>query len=230
MLVPEPFQSPDMRTWTGLFQLPELWALESSAGDIGNVWRWLVETLSGSERDYEEMDRLADATLPGSIGVTGHFGPQAMDVSGVGMRLGGILFPTPIAMGGPSRGQISRAVLESFAFTIRANLEQLERESGMTASRIALGGGLSRSSTFRGMLPDVLGHPISMYSQPDVTALGCAAIARAAIGEYKSLYESAMALSQDSRTSVPDAGATAEYEDYYEHWLEVHESIGPLLG
>ena len=229
MLVPEPPQSPEMKTWTGLFQAPELWAMESSAGDIGNVWRWLVETLSGGEQDYEEVDGLAGATPPGSIGVTGHFGPQAMDVSGVGMRLGGILFPTPIAMGGPSRGQIGRAVLESFAFTIRANLEQLERESGITASRIAFGGGLSRSNTFRAILPNVLSRPVSMSSHFEVTARSCDAIARTALCEYKSLSEAAAALSQDSRTSVPDTATAIEYQGLYEDWLELNEDIGPLL-
>lgn len=229
MLVSEPLQSPEMKTWTGLFQSPELWAMESSAGDIGNVWRWLVETLSGGEQDYEEMDGLAGTTPPGSIGVTGHFGPQAMDVSGVGMRLGGILFPTPIAMGGPSRGQIGRAVLESFAFTIRANLEQLEGESGITARSIALGGGLSRSSTFKETLPDVLDRPLSMYRQFEVTARGCDAIARTALGEYKSLSEAAAAVSQDSHTSVPDDATAIEYQGLYEDWLELNEDIGPLL-
>ena len=230
MLVPEPIQSPEMKTWTGLFQMPGLWALESSAGDIGNVWRWLVETLTGDLRDYRELDRLAGTASLGSFGVTGHFGLQAMDVSAVGMRLGGILFPTPIAMGGPSPGQIGRAALESFAYTIRANLEQLEDESGITATRIALGGGLSRSGTFRRILPEVLGRPVATHSQTDVTALGCAVIARAALGEYRSLAESASATSQKALTLEPDPGAAAEYRDYYECWLEVHESIGPLLG
>lgn len=230
MLVPEPFQSPVMKTWTGLFQIPGLWAMESSAGDIGNVWRWLVETLTGIERDYDEVDRLACAVLAGSAGVTGHFGPRAMDVSTVGMRLGGILFPTPITMGGPTRGEIGRAALEYFAYTIRANLEQLESESGIAARHIALGGGLSRSSTFREILPDVMGRPISMFQQSDVTIQGCNAIARTAIGEYRSIAEAVVAISQDTSTSLPDPAAAAEYQDHYEHWVEIHEGIGPLLG
>ncbi|MCE2458631.1 MAG: FGGY-family carbohydrate kinase [Dehalococcoidia bacterium] len=230
MLVPEPVQSSEMKTWTGLFQIPELWALESSAGDIGNVWHWIVETLSGSGLDYEKLDSLAGTAPLGSFGVTGHFGPQAMDMSVVGMRLGGILFPTPITFGGPTPGQIGRAALESFSYAIRANLEQLESESGITADSIALGGGLSRSTTFRRILPDVLGRPISTYNQSDVTALGCAAIAMTAMGEYSSLAETAAAASQEARTSAPGPAAAAEYQDHYERWLEVHESIGPLLA
>ena len=230
MLTGEPILSPAMKTWTGLFQLPGLWVMESSAGDVGNVWRWLAETMFGGQSAYAQMDKLAASVPPGSLGVTGHFGLQAMDVSAVGMRLGGILFPTPITMGGPTPGQISRAALESFAYTIRANVEQLERESGIAASHIALGGGLSRLSTFRQILPQVLGRPISMFRQPDTTARGAAMIARTAIGECSSLTEAAIALSHDTQTVEPDPADAAEYQDHYEHWLEVHESIGPLLG
>ena len=230
MLTGEPILSPAMKTWTGLFQLPGLWVMESSAGDLGNVWRWLAETMFGGNDAYVQMDKLAASVPPGSLGVTGHFGLQAMDVSAVGMRLGGILFPTPITMGGPTPGQISRAALESFAYTIRANVEQLERESGIAASHIALGGGLSRLSTFRQILPQVLGRPISMFRQPDTTARGAAMIARTAIGECSSLTEAAIALSHDTQTVEPDPADAAEYQDHYEHWLEVHESIGPLLG
>ncbi len=229
MLTPDPILSPGMKTWTGLFQAPDLWAMESSAGDIGNVWRWLAETMFGGESDYVQMDRLAASAPQGSIGVTSHFGLQAMDVSTVGMRLGGILFPTPMTMGGPTSGQISRAALESFAYAIRANLEQLERESDITASRVAFGGGLSRSSTFRQILPSVLGRPISMFRQPDTTARGSAMIARTAIGQYRSLAESANALSHLEHTAEPDPSDEAEYHDHYEYWLDVHESIGPLL-
>ena len=236
MLTSEPVLSPGMKTWTGLFQIPDLWVTESSAGDIGNVWRWLAATVFGDIRGgfethpYAHMDRLASAVPPGSLGVTGHFGLQAMDVSTVGMRLGGILFPTPITMGGPTPGQISRSALESFAYTIRANLEQLERESGIAVSRIALGGGLSRSSTFRQILPHVLGRPVSMFRQPDTTVIGAAMIARTAIDECGSLAELALPMSHDTQTVEPDPAAAAEYQDLYEHWLEVHESIGPLLG
>ena len=230
MLIREPTLSSGMKTWTGLSQLPGLWAMESSAGDIGNVWRWLAETMFGGEQAYAQMDSLAASVPPGSDGVTGHFGLQAMDVSAVGMRLGGLLFPTPITMGGPTPGQISRAALESFAYTIRANLEQLEGESGVTASHTALGGGLSRSSTLRQILPDVLGRPISMFRESDVTARGCAMIARTAIGEYRSLLEAAAEVSHQAHTAEPEPAASAEYQDHYEHWMDVHESIGPLLS
>ncbi len=229
MLTAEPVLSPQMKTWTGLFQLPELWTMESSAGDIGNVWRWLAETVFGGERAFARMDRLAASIPPGSLAVTGHFGLQAMDVSAVGMRLGGILFPTPITLGGPTPGQIGRAALESFAYTIKANLEQLERESGIAASNITLGGGLSRSNTFRKILPEILGRPISMFRQPDTTAVGSAAIARTAIGEFSSLADSATLLPCRAQTKEPGPAEAAEYQDLYEHWLEVHESIGPLL-
>ena len=230
MLTGEPILSPAMKTWTGLFQLP------GSMGH-GEQCRRPRKRLALAGRDYVRrpmtpMFRWTSLPHPshqGSLGVTGHFGLQAMDVSAVGMRLGGILFPTPITLGGPTPGHISRSALESFAYTIRANLEQLEREAGIAASHISLGGGLSRLSTFRQILPQVLGRPISMSRQPDTTAIGAAMIARTAIGEFDSLTEPATMLSRRAQTMEPDPAEAAEYQDHYEQWLEVHESIGPLL-
>ena len=89
---------------------------------------------------------------------------------------------------------------------------------------------MTRSSTFRQILPNALGRPISMLREPDVTATGSAMIARTTLGEYSSLAEAAIALSHHAHTIEPDPAAAAEYQDHYEHWLGVHESIGPLLG
>ena len=69
-----------------------------------------------------------------------------------------------------------------------------------------------------------------MFQQSDATIRGCNAIARTAIGEYRSIVEAAVAISQDISTSLPDTAAAAEYQDHYEHWVEIHEGIGPLLG
>ena len=152
--------------------------MESGAGDMGNAWRWLAETLFGGERSlgdaYGEMDRLAASVPPGANGVSVSLGPQAMDVSSLGMRLGGIVFPVPMTLGGATRAQICRAALESFAYAIRANLEQAERESGVEATRIAFGGGLTRSATLRRILPSVLGRPVTTFAEHDVTAAGAA--------------------------------------------------------
>ena len=212
-----PTISKSMKTWTGLFPssglAPGLRVLESSAGDAGNAWRWLAATLFGdaSPSAYAEMDRLAASASPGADGVSADLGAGTMDVSALGMRLGGVAFPVPMTLGGPARAQICRAALESFAYAIRANLEQAERESGVSATRIAFGGGMARSATLRRILPSVLGRPITVFAEHDVTAAGAAGtIARGGIAVQ------------------PDAGMAAEYEELYERWSDAQERLGTL--
>ena len=157
MLVSEVIHSQEMKTWPGCFQQPGLWTVESGAGDMGNAYRWLASTLFGPDSaSYSRMEEAAGETV-GADGVTALLGPRAMDVSSVGMQLGGIVFPVPMTLGGPSRGQIVRAALEGFAFALRANLEQAEHISGLSARRVGLGGGMTRSRTFQQLTPSVLG-------------------------------------------------------------------------
>ena len=201
-----------MKTWTGLFPSlglgAGLWTLESGAGDVGNAWRWLAETLFGdaSPNAYAEMDGLAASVPRGADGVSVNLGHWAMDVSSLGMRRGGIAFPVPMTLGAPTRARICRAALESFAYAIRANLEQAERESGVSATRIALGGGMTHSATLCRILPDVLGRPLTLFAEHDPTATGAAG--RRARGGIE---------------VQPNAVAAAEYEGLYEEWREVQD-------
>ena len=225
MTMTHPAMSESMKTWTGLFPASglasDLWVMESGAGDMGNAWRWLAETLFGGERGYRddrgnvygEMDRLAASVSRGADGVSVSLGPQAMDVSALGMRLGGIVFPVPMTLGGTTRAQICRATLESFAYAIRANLEQAERESDVEATRVAFGGGLARSATLRRILPSVLGRPVTTFAEHDAAAAGAAG-ARAHGGV----------------TAQPDAEMAVEYQDLYEMWSDAQERLGKLLG
>ena len=177
--------SPDTKTWSGLFQLPKLRIIESNAGDMGNALQWLANLLFREASDpYRAVDEAARTAPIGSEGVSAFLGPQAMDASSLGMKLGGLTFPVPMTLGGPTRGQIARAALESFAYALRANLEQAERVAGFHADRVALGGGMTRSQAFNRIMVDVLGREITLSRSPDATPIGAALTARTAIGQY----------------------------------------------
>ena len=203
-----PAVSEGMKTWTGLFPSSGLggglWTLESGAGDVGNAWRWLAGTLFGERAladAYAEMDRLAASVPRGAGGVSVDLGAGTMDVSALGMRRGGIAFPVPLTLGGPTRAQICRAALESFAYAIRANLEQAERESGIATTRIAFGGGMTRSTTLCRILPNALGRPVTVFAESDPTAAGAAGTRAHGGIEVQ-----------------PSAQAAAEYERLYGEW------------
>lgn len=229
ILAPAPALSRDMKTWTGLFQRPDTWAVESSAGDAGGAYLWLARTIFGGETAYAEMDALASAAPVGSGGVWARLGARRMDVSSLGMYRGGITFPVPMALEAPTRARIARAALEGLAYALRANLEQAERVSGGAAREIAFGGGMAKSGTLRRILPNVLGRPIRAPNESDATPIGAALVARTAMGQCESLHEAAQTARANRRIIAPDPRTAAEYESGYREWLESEENPGDAL-
>ncbi len=229
MLTGDPKFDSGQRTWTSCYVEEGLWSLESTCGDAGNSYGWLADAMwSGEARPLDRMDIATRDVPAGSEGVLALLGPPRMDMSRLGLRSGGFVFPVPTTFGGVGREHMARAALESMAFAVRANLEQLEAVSGAPAISIALGGGMTASSTWVEMLPDVLGRPVQMALEPDVTAAGARITAQAALDGAASLVGYAESVAA-SRTIEPRAVDSAEYEDYYASWTEmarVLESAG----
>ncbi len=222
--------SPGMKMWTGLFQTPNLRIIESNAGDMGNSLRWLADLLFQEERDpYRAIDEAAKTAAVGSDGVSAFLGPQAMDVSSLSIKLGGLTFPIPPSLGGPTRGQIARATLENFAYALRANLEQAERAAGFDADEIGLGGGITRIPVFNRIVADVVGREVMLSSTPDATAIGASLVAWTAIGESPSLSEAAARRSSDNTRLKPDPQSALEYEDRYQEWLRIQDGLGQMM-
>ena len=221
MLTSEPAFDEARRTWTGCYVEEDLWSLESTCGDAGNAYGWLADTMwSGEARPLDHMDRATRGVPAGSEGVLALLGPPRMDMSKIGLRSGGFVFPVPMTFGGIGREHMARAALESIAFAVRANLEQLESVSGKTAVSVALGGGMTAASTWVEMLPHVLGRTIRVASEPDVTASGARVTAEAALEGVDSLVGYAESVAA-SRTVEPRSVESAEYEYHYLRWTEM---------
>ena len=229
LLVPQPVLSEDMSTWSGCFQIPGLWTVESSAGDAGNAYRWLSSTLfDPAESPFDRMDSLAATAPIGSDGAMAMLGPSAMDMSKTGMRMGGLIFPVPMTLGGPTRAHLVRTSIEGLAYALRANVEQAERIAYTPAHRISLGGGMTRTRSFVRITSDVMGRPIEVADSPDPTAVGAAHVARTAIGEFQSLSDAVDSTPTITRTLHPDPHAAADYQDLYHVWLETQRALGAL--
>ena len=224
LLTGRPVLSPERKTWTGLFQEPSLWTLESTAGDAGNSYQWLADLLF-ERASFEEIDRLAGGVGRGSEDAVALLGPSAMDVSRLGMRQGGLLFPVPLTVSGLGRPQIIRSALEALAYAIRSNLEQAERLTCSDSDSVAIGGGLTRSSTLVGILADVLGRQVTVAPHPNVSALGAFLCARTGLGDFGSFAEAAPEAEPGLRRVDPNAVAAFEYDELYENWLQTQERI-----
>lgn len=221
MVTDTPVYDAGRHIWTGCHVDEGLWSLESTCGDAGNSYRWLADTMwAGETGPFEAMDSAASDIPAGSEGVMAFLGASRMDMSKIGMRAGGFIFPVPMTFSDIGRRHATRAALESIAFAVRANLEQLESVSGMSASNLALGGGMIATSSWVEMLPNVLGRPVEVASVSNVTAAGAYITAKAALDGHDSLLDLAEA-SAITRTLVPSPSDAAEYDDHYQRWTEM---------
>lgn len=225
MITAAPVFDEARRIWTGCHVENGLWSLESTCGDAGNSYRWLADTMwTGETEPFTAMDSAAREVPAGSEGVLAFLGASRMNMSRVGLRAGGFIFPTPMTYSGLGRGHATRAALESVAFAVRANLEQLENVGGVPASKVAVGGSMIASPTWVEMLPNVLGRPVEAASTSNVTAAGAYVTATAALEGQESLLELAET-SAATRTLKPSPVDSAEYEDYYQRWTEMGKHL-----
>ncbi len=224
MVTSRPIVTPDGRSWTGCYLPKGKWVLECNPGDVGNAYSWLKGVALGNRRDaFGHMDRLAQDAPVGSQGAIAFIGTGAMDTSRLGLRAGGLLFPVPLTFESVELKHLVRAVLEASAYSIKANLLQLQDIAGLQAKDVRLGGGMTRTRVFVQILADVLGRRVLVSTDYQVSALGSALCAATAIGTYKSLDEA----SASRRLIVvePDPLRAAEYQDYYERWLDASKQL-----
>jgi sugar (pentulose or hexulose) kinase len=222
----QPLFSPEMRTWVGCFPIAGRWVLESNAGDAGNSYKWLADTLwAGNEEAFSEMDGLAGIAPAGADGVLALLGPSRMDVARVGMRQGGFLFPVPLTFSDMGRGNMVRAAIEGICYALKANLLQVEDLADGPVQNIAVGGGMIRTETFVRVLADVLERPISVSPTPHVSALGAYLCAATAIGDFSSLEEAAGSVSDGLRTVEPGPLEAADYVEHYQRWAEISRQL-----
>ena len=210
-----PLFDADMRTWTGAHVVDGRYVLESNAGETGRAWAWTCE-LAGVTPD--EAGALAATAPVGARDVLTVLGARAMRASAMNAGVGAVLMPLPFVMSSAGRAEVLRAALESVAFAIRANLEQVDEIAGRAVPIIRLGGGMSRSALFAQILSDVLDRAVEVAAHPDATALGAAALASAAVGLHPDVDAAIAAMCGGRRTVEPEARASVEYEDVYARW------------
>jgi sugar (pentulose or hexulose) kinase len=211
------------RTWTSLHVVPERWVVESSTADAGRVWRWWCETLLGGRADpLDEGARLAGEAPAGSANVLALLGPQRMNAAHMGVHFGGVLTTTPIS-DQIDQAALLRAGLENIAFALRANLEQAEEVAATKATRIAVGGGLTRVPVFPAILASVLDRPIEVASQVEVTALGAAILASRAAGLSEEGLRSPM------EKLAPNSAWTDTYEHQYNRWCALSAKLDDVM-
>ncbi len=227
IVTPEPSFDAERRTWvcpSASGGLPGRWLVESSTHDAGRVWRWWCEQLVGEDdAAMERAAALAAEAVAGARDVAGLLAPAPMNAGAMGLHLGGVLLRTPLFANAIGKPELLRAVLENVAYALRANLEQAEEVAGQRATRIAAGGGLTRAPIFGRILADVIGRPIDVAQDVEVSARGAARLVARALGKADGVYTVAR------QQIEPDAGESQAYAPRYLRWRRLAEKLDEIM-
>lgn len=215
----------EMRTWVGCYQ-DGSWVAEANLGDAGNAYRWLKDTLLGPDVSFETAEQLAQQSPAEPDGLVAFLGPGPVSAQKAGLRLGGLLFPTPLSFQETNRGQLLRAALENIAYSVRANVGILRAVTGLDPQLLHVGGGMARSRTLAETLAGVLGIPVRRHLIPEVSARGAALVAAARAQPEMNLSQ-VVELACDSYEEIEpgDPSQLAQHQERYERWLQLYRRL-----
>jgi autoinducer 2 (AI-2) kinase len=234
-VVEEPRFDPEMRLWATCHVLPGQWIVEANCGPAGQAHQWIRDLLVPG-RGFHAVEILArearDTLGPtADVPMFAFLGPRVADYADPHLLWGGIVFPLVSGYDGfgpLTRGMVALAGLENVAFALRANLERLQSLTGLRGVPVCIGGGLTQSETFVGLLADVVGEPVKIARTPSVSALGAAICGAVGVGLYADIQEASREMCSDAYVSEPERVRQACYQDAYESWKQVYDRIESL--
>lgn len=128
-----------------------------------------------------------------------------------------------------TRAHFYRSLLEGIAFELRSQLDGLERARGQRVQVLRAMGGGARSPLWTQILADVFDRPLEVCASGEVSALGAAAIALVAVGEYASLPDAASAMARTDAVIEPIARNASQYRELRTVYSRIFDETRDLL-
>jgi autoinducer 2 (AI-2) kinase len=217
----QPVFDPEGRLWNGQHVLPGLYVTESNGMATGEVLAWFAAMIyADCDRPVEALLADAAGSTPGSGGISSTLGVHIFDGRTIGIPLGNLTL-SHMASPGSGRRELGRAVLEGLAFSVAANLEQIEAVTGRVVPTLKITGGLSRSSLWTEIVSDVTGRPVETPATHESSSLGAAVCAGVGAGVFASFDAAVERMVAIAREQAPGGNAET-YRKLYAGWKKTH--------
>lgn len=209
------------------YVLPGLFALKGGLKAAGSALEWLAQQLSGDQKiDYAQLEAAA--------------------APGAGRRAGPLWLPHLIGSGAPEgdrfssaamvgvqfehdRGDLFRGMLESMAFWLRRNLDEMRALTGAETQQIRLIGGVTRLRLLSQLKADALNQPVFVPLVPESAAVGAALLAGIGAGVFANPAEAVTSLRYGCEQIDPIPGRAAWYESMYQTiYRPLYDALRPI--
>ncbi len=220
----QPLIDPLCRTITSPYLLEGQWVLESNAMFTGLSYARLSELIAPGQ-DFGELNQAMASASPEFTGLPLCIGSSIMDSRhGSLLPWGGMLFPLPFARYEPLT--LLRAALESAAFAVRANLEQLKQVCNhFPAESLRMGGGAARGF-WPQLVADSCQHPVLVSEEAEVSGLGTAMCAATGVGLFADLKAAALAMHRTGQKFEPRPIKSLDH--FYQRWRAAYQGLARL--
>ena len=202
--------------------VPGSWCVFGCTLMSGGSLRWLRDTMMPGA-GYDEMTALAEKAQPGSEGLvflpylngerTPHPDPNAR----------GVFFGLSARHG---RGELIRSVMEGVAYSLCDTVGIL-REQNVPVSEIRAAGGGAVSPLWRQIQADIFRTTVVTTNVVESPATGAAMMAAVGAGSFSSLKEASDAVVRITSRTEPNDFNMRVYEDYYETYRALYDSLQP---
>ena len=191
----------------------QTYCLEAPTTVTGAAIRWLRDNLHLFD-EYEEMDLLA-GSVDDSGGV--YFVPAftGLDVPYNNPRARATLLGLTL---GHHRGHVMRAFFESIGYQIRAILETIDAEAGVSVEQLLVGGGVSASDLACQIQADLTGVPTLRPTFSETTAWATALLAGLGANIWSSPHN--LPPLPGSYTRFDPTMKSRQRDDGYQRWQQ----------
>lgn len=196
----------------------------------GMVLKWyagcfLKKEMQDGENIYGLIDREAERTAAGSEGLlmlphlSGASNPE------YNSRARGVFYGMTL---GHERKHFSRAILESVAYMLRRNVEQIEGLGQKVSGIYSMGGG-SGSDIWCQIKADVIGKKVETIPEKECACLGAAILAGVGAGVFSDIDSAVRKLSGEGRLFMPKQENRAVYDSAFAAYIDLYNSLVPMF-
>jgi xylulokinase len=123
-----------------------------------------------------------------------------------------------------SKGDLSRAILDSTNYDLRLNLDCL-KGVGIPVEELSAVGGGSKSASWLQMRADVLGAQVSVPQISEAASLGAAILAAVSTGFFADAQAGSREWVKAARTFEPDSRMHDRYTEKYANYLKLYPCL-----
>lgn len=213
----------DERLYLDAHPVPGHWLPNGCMATSGSLIRWFQSLIGGPEKNVAlaDLDDEAATRAPAEVLCLPYFLGEKSPIHDPDLR--GVFAGMHL---GHTRADMYRSVLEAIAFGFRHHVDVFG-DIGIPLQRVMITNGGSKSTLWKQIHADVLGHEMMPVWGHPGASLGAAVIAAIGIGTLDDWSDAARFITLET-PFVPDPARRDAYDAAYATWRELSTAMTPI--